>query len=126
MAEIARLAQTHDLPLVAIGDVLYHAPERRPLQDVLTCIRERETLATIGTRLKPNAERHLRSHAEMLHLFKGYEQAVSASGRGCSPASGSRLMSCATNIPTRRYSGHARIPSRCRRRRRSRNSLPSG
>jgi DNA-directed DNA polymerase III PolC len=76
MAEIARLAQTHDLPLVAIGDVLYHAPERRPLQDVLTCIREHETLTTIGTRLKPNAERHLRSHAEMLNLFKGYEQAV--------------------------------------------------
>jgi error-prone DNA polymerase len=38
--QIARLAREHDLPLVAIGDVLYHAPERRPLQDVLTCIRE--------------------------------------------------------------------------------------
>jgi DNA polymerase III alpha subunit len=85
MAAIARLAQTHDLPLVAIGDVLYHAPERRPLQDVLTCIREHETLTTIGTRLKPNAERHLRSHAEMLNLFKGYEQAVSASGRTVRP-----------------------------------------
>jgi DNA polymerase III alpha subunit len=76
LSALARLASELSLPLVALGDVLYHAPERRPLQDVLTCIRERETLATIGARLKPNAERHLRSHADMLHLFKGYEQAV--------------------------------------------------
>lgn len=79
MASLARLARAHDLPLVAIGDVLYHAPERRPLQDVLTCIREGERLTTIGTRLEVNAERHLRSHAEMLHLFKGYEAAVAQS-----------------------------------------------
>lgn len=76
MASLARLAREHDLPLVAIGDVLYHAPERRPLQDVLTCIREGRTLATIGTRLEINAERHLKSHAEMLRLFRGYEAAV--------------------------------------------------
>jgi DNA-directed DNA polymerase III PolC len=76
MASLARLAREHDLPLVAIGDVLYHAPERRPLQDVLTCIREGRTLATIGTRLEINAERYLKSHAEMLHLFRGYEAAV--------------------------------------------------
>lgn len=76
MAMLARLARKHRLPLVAIGDVLYHAPERRPLQDVLTCIREGKTLATVGTRLQANAERHLRTHAEMLHLFKGFEPAV--------------------------------------------------
>ena len=76
MASLARLAREHDLPLVAIGDVLYHAPERRPLQDVLTCIREGRTLASVGTRLEINAERHLKSHAEMLHLFRGYEAAV--------------------------------------------------
>ncbi|WP_340161978.1 error-prone DNA polymerase [uncultured Hoeflea sp.] len=76
MGMLARLARKHRLPLVAIGDVLYHAPERRPLQDVLTCIREGRTLATIGTRLQANAERHLRTHAEMLHLFRGYEAAI--------------------------------------------------
>ncbi|SOE18021.1 DnaE-like error-prone DNA polymerase [Hoeflea halophila] len=76
MAMLARQARKHRLPLVAIGDVLYHAPDRRPLQDVLTCIREGRTLAAAGTRLQPNAERHLRAHREMLHLFKGYEPAV--------------------------------------------------
>ncbi|MDP2120212.1 MAG: error-prone DNA polymerase [Hoeflea sp.] len=79
MARVARLARDHSLPLLAIGDVLYHAPERRPLQDVLTCIREGKTLATIGALLQANAERHLRSHPDMLHLFKGYEQAVAQS-----------------------------------------------
>ena len=79
MASVARLAAAHRLPLLAIGDVLYHAPERRPLQDVLTCIREGERLATIGARLQANAERHLRSHTDMLHLFRGYEQAVAQS-----------------------------------------------
>ena len=34
------LARKAGVPLIAINDVLYHAPERRPLQDVLTCIRE--------------------------------------------------------------------------------------
>ncbi|WP_339762903.1 error-prone DNA polymerase [uncultured Hoeflea sp.] len=81
MAALARLAHKHRLPLVAIGDVLYHAPERRPLQDVLTCIREGKTLATAGTRLQVNAERHLRSHAGMLHLFRGYEPAVAQAAR---------------------------------------------
>ena len=40
LARLARLAAAADLPLVATNDVLYHEPARRPLQDVLTCIRE--------------------------------------------------------------------------------------
>ena len=35
-------------PLVATGDVLYHTPARRPLQDVLTCIREHCTIDEAG------------------------------------------------------------------------------
>ena len=37
---LAGLAARCGTPLVATGDVLYHVPERRPLQDVLSCIRE--------------------------------------------------------------------------------------
>ncbi|WP_422372457.1 error-prone DNA polymerase [Hoeflea sp.] len=81
MAATARLAERLGIALVATGDVLYHAPGRRPLQDVLTCIREGETLATIGTRLMPNAERHLRARADMLHQFRGYEPAVAGAAR---------------------------------------------
>lgn len=61
MAAVERCAEQLRVPVVALGDVLYHVPQRRALQDVLTCIRERETLAGIGRRLEPNAERHLRS-----------------------------------------------------------------
>ncbi len=76
MARIADLASTHDVPLTALGDILYHCPERRFLQDIVTCIREHETLRTIGKRLEPNAERHLRAPDDMVRLFKGYEGAL--------------------------------------------------
>lgn len=81
LASLAKLARHHDLPLLAIGDVLYHCPERRFLQDVLTCIREHVPLREAGRQLEPNAERHLRSNAEMLRLFKGYEYAVAETGK---------------------------------------------
>ena len=54
----------------------YHVPARRPLQDVLTAIRERVTVAQAGWRLAANAERHLKSGAEMARLFRGHEEAV--------------------------------------------------
>jgi error-prone DNA polymerase len=62
--------------LVATNDVLYHAPERRPLQDLLICIREHCTIDEAGFRLEANAERHLKPAAEMMRLFAGYEDAV--------------------------------------------------
>ncbi len=63
-------------PLVAVNDVLYHAPERRPLADVLTCIREKCTIAQAGLRLAVNAERHLKSSAEMARLFAHFPDAI--------------------------------------------------
>jgi error-prone DNA polymerase len=58
--------------------VHYHAPERRPLQDVVTCIREKVTIATAGYLLNPNAERHLKSPDEMARLFERWPHAISA------------------------------------------------
>jgi error-prone DNA polymerase len=73
LAELARHAK---LLLVAANDVLYHTPERRRLQDVVTCIREGCTLAEAGFRLEAHAERHLKSPEEMARLFHGYAAAV--------------------------------------------------
>ena len=73
---LAALAERHEVPLVATNDVHYHVPARRPLQDVLTAIRERTTVAQAGYRLAANAERHLKSGAEMARLFRGHEDAV--------------------------------------------------
>ena len=79
IADLAALAEALGLPLVATNDVLYHIPERRPLQDVLTCIREGCTIAQAGFRLAANAERHLKSPCEMARLFRGHRDAVARS-----------------------------------------------
>ena len=63
-------------PLVAVNDVHYHTPERRPLADVVTCIRETCTIAEAGFRLAANAERHMKSPAEMALLFEAYPEAL--------------------------------------------------
>ena len=62
-ARLVRLkdhARTAGVPLIAINDVLYHHPDRRPLADVLTCIREKTTIDCAGRKLAINAERHLK------------------------------------------------------------------
>ncbi len=79
IAYLDGLAMAARMPLVATNDVHYHAPERRPLQDVLTCIREHCTLDDAGFRLFANAERHLKSPAEMGRLFADYPEAVARS-----------------------------------------------
>ena len=56
--------------------MLYHAPERRPLADVVTCIREKCTIAEAGLRLSVNAERHLKPPEEMARLFDDFPDAI--------------------------------------------------
>src|SRR5271166_1205944 len=64
------------LPMVATNDVLCHLPDRRPLQDVMTCIRLGCRIDQAGLALQPNAERHLKSPKEMERLFRDYPDAV--------------------------------------------------
>ncbi|HVI05078.1 MAG TPA: PHP domain-containing protein, partial [Sphingomicrobium sp.] len=73
-----RLSKQRDCLILATNDVHYHAPDRRPLQDVVTCIREKVTIGTAGYLLNPNAERHLKSPSEMIRLFKRWPHAISA------------------------------------------------
>jgi error-prone DNA polymerase len=73
-----RLARKHGCTILATNDVHYHAPDRRPLQDVVTCIREKVTIANAGFLLNPNAERHLKSPAEMARLFARWPHAIAA------------------------------------------------
>ncbi|MDX2288067.1 MAG: error-prone DNA polymerase [Hyphomicrobiaceae bacterium] len=76
IAALARLASSLSIPLVATGGVLYHARHRRPLQDVLTAIREGICVANAGHRLEANAERHLKSPQEMRDLFVDHPEAL--------------------------------------------------
>jgi error-prone DNA polymerase len=73
---LARLAQDCRLPLVATNDVLYHVPERRALQDVMTRIRLGCTIEAAGLALQPNAERYLKPLAEMARLFRDHPEAL--------------------------------------------------
>ncbi|MEE4317459.1 MAG: PHP domain-containing protein, partial [Erythrobacter sp.] len=81
IARIGRLdalARKHGLSLLATNDVHYHVPERRALQDVMTAIRHKTTVASAGHLLHPNAERHLKSPQEMQRLFARWPHAIRA------------------------------------------------
>ncbi|MCF8469899.1 MAG: error-prone DNA polymerase [Parvibaculum sp.] len=77
-AMLTGIGRETGVPLVATNDVLYHTPGRKPLQDVLTCIRTHCTLKEAGFQLAANAERHLKSGEEMTRLLGHVPQALSA------------------------------------------------
>lgn len=76
LRRLADMAQAAGVPTVVTGDVLYHVPARRILQDVVTCIREGCTIDDSGFRRERFADRHLRSPAEMARLFERYPEAL--------------------------------------------------
>ncbi|MFC4171369.1 error-prone DNA polymerase [Microvirga sp. GCM10011540] len=67
---VEEAARTIGVPTVALGDILYHRPDRRRLQDIVTCIREGCTIDTAGYRLERNSDRHLKDPVEMQRLFE--------------------------------------------------------
>lgn len=73
---LSQLESQMEIPLVATNDVHYHAPERRELQDVLTCVREKCTIHSAGFMLHQNAERYLKPIDEMHRLFRQYPGAI--------------------------------------------------
>ena len=78
-ARLVRLkdhARNAGVPLIAVNDVLYHHPDRRPLADILTCIREKTTIDRAGRKLAVNADRHLKPPEEMMRLFRNAPEAV--------------------------------------------------
>jgi error-prone DNA polymerase len=77
LAELQQISREAGMPLVAAGDVHYHVRGRMVLYDVLTAIRHSTTVAAAeGTLLFPNAERHLRSLAEIQELFAAAPDAI--------------------------------------------------
>jgi error-prone DNA polymerase len=70
LAALARVAT------VATNDVLFHAADRRILQDVVTCIREGCTIDDAGFRRERHADRYLKRPDEMARLFARWPDAV--------------------------------------------------
>lgn len=70
------IAIQYHLKILASNDVHYHEPERRCLQDALTCIREGTNLDQAGFLLFGNSERYLKSYEEMRELFADHPEAL--------------------------------------------------
>ncbi|PIT05138.1 DNA polymerase [Bradyrhizobium nitroreducens] len=81
LAQLDDLAAKAKVPLLATNEVLYHDPGRRPLQDVLTCIREKTTIEAVGRKLEANAERFLKTPREMARLFRDFPEAIAETMR---------------------------------------------
>jgi error-prone DNA polymerase len=78
LSELARVSRAR---MIASNDVFYHEPDRRMVQDVVTCIREHLTLESAGWRLAANAERHLKPAEEMARLFREHPDALAETQR---------------------------------------------
>ncbi|MBL8667714.1 MAG: error-prone DNA polymerase, partial [Rhodospirillales bacterium] len=74
--DLSNLAAAARVRTVVTGDVLFHHPSRRVLQEVVTCIREGCTIDDLGFRRERAGDRHLKSAAEMHRLFAGYPEAI--------------------------------------------------
>jgi error-prone DNA polymerase len=78
LAQLQALAAEVQAPLLALNDVLYDTPDQRPIQDVLTCIREGIRIETAGRVLEANGERHLKAADDMARLFRLAPEAITA------------------------------------------------
>ena len=74
----ARAARAAGVPLVATNAVLMHREERRPVADVLACLRTGRRIDEMGLGLLKNAERRLKPPEEMARLFRDRPEAVEA------------------------------------------------
>ena len=79
-AALDRLAQRLRIPTLASARPLMHHGARRRLADVLTAIRLGRRVDALGLEAAPHGEQRLRSEAEMLRLFAGFEAAVHRAG----------------------------------------------
>ncbi len=74
--ELSNLAAQARVRTVVTNDVLFHEPDRRILQDVVTCIRHNVTIDDAGFRRERHADRYLKPPEEMHRLFSRYPEAL--------------------------------------------------
>jgi error-prone DNA polymerase len=76
--QAAEDARRFGLTPLATGDVLYHHPDRRLLQDVVTAIREKSTIDDLGLRRERSVDRCLYPPEEMARRFARFPEALAA------------------------------------------------
>ncbi|MFD1789819.1 error-prone DNA polymerase [Sphingomonas floccifaciens] len=78
LRDTAEAARAYGLTPLATGEVLYHHPDRRLLQDVVTAIRHGCTIDDLGLRRERSIDRHLKPPEEMARRFADYPDALHA------------------------------------------------
>ena len=76
---LTSLGRKLSIPTVATNNVHYTTPDKRRLQDLLTCIKNHTTLDAADTLLYPNAERYLKAPSLMTRRFRCYPDAIANS-----------------------------------------------
>jgi len=69
-------ARARGISLAAVNDIHYHVPGRKPLQDVLACIRNKCAIEKAGFLLLKNSDRHLKDPLEIAHLYRTEPEAM--------------------------------------------------
>jgi DNA polymerase III alpha subunit len=69
LERLCRIGRELGIPAVASGDVHMHQRRRRALQDMLTAVRLKTTVAAAGHALHPNGERSMRTLARLAELY---------------------------------------------------------
>ncbi|WP_029619606.1 error-prone DNA polymerase [Pseudorhizobium marinum] len=77
---LSNMAARHKVKTVITNDVLFHDPGRRQLQDIVTCIRNRTTIDSVGFDRERHADRFLKAPEEMHRLFGEYPEALARTG----------------------------------------------
>lgn len=73
---LRKLSIGSDVPLVAAGNVHYHLPERMLLHDTVAAIRTGSMIDNIHEDRFANSQHHLRSLAEIAHLYRDVPDAI--------------------------------------------------
>ncbi len=77
--DLSNLAVQAGVPTVVTNDVLFHHPDQRLFQDVVTCVRHGCTIDELGFRRERHADCYLKPPHEMHRLFKAYPEALARS-----------------------------------------------
>ena len=73
---LVQLARKMQLPLLATNGVAYATADKRDLQDLLTCVKEKLPITEAGILLNSNGERHMKTSEQMSRLFADLPDAV--------------------------------------------------
>ena len=77
-AQIRTCAQRYNIPTVAAQEILYHHRTLRPVQDVLSCVRQHQTLANCQDLIESNTCHELIDADQFREIFKDDPASVEA------------------------------------------------